>query len=128
LILKLIIFSTAIIFSRFEFSGKTPNSGVEVTEAKVVEAIPKSLEGDILQFAGSKKPDTDIDFAHAWEVLNDESSWKIATDKESTLVQDFGISSSEQLSYLDTDDIKELASKLKKVPARMLSSCYNINL
>ena len=93
-------------------------------ETQVVMATPKPIETQALHIAKAK---SNIDYNQAWEVINAESSWKVASERESALAQDFGITSAEHLRYLDANDIQEIAGKLKKVPARQLTTAFNLN-
>ena len=72
------------------------------------------------------EPKIEVDYDLAWEVLNDASSWRIASERESILAEEFGITSAKHLPYIETKDVQELASKLKKVPARQLTTFFNM--
>ena len=83
---------------------------------------------EISELTSKNERDAEFNFDKAWEVLHDEVSWKLPTDKEAVLTTEFGITEKEQLSYIYVNDVKELASKLKKIPAKILASCFNINI
>jgi hypothetical protein len=105
------------------FSGKVTDTPA-IADAKVEIVTPKPIEVQALQIPEAKMA---IDYNQAWEVLNAESSWKASSEKQAVLADEFGITSAEHLAHVDANDIQELASKLKKVPARQLTSCFNLH-
>jgi len=95
-----------------------------ISEAKVVAAVPKTSEIAIEMASSQRK---DIDFVQGWEVLNEANSWLMASEKNDLLCEAYGITTAEELEFLQASDIKTLAGKLKIVPARKLLAIFNLN-
>ena len=54
----------------------------------------------------------------AWDHLNDDKSWMVASEKNDVLTESYGLTSWEDLAFVTSEEIEDLMGRLKTVPAR----------
>ena len=97
----------------------TPNS-IEST----VKAGSEVHHQSVIQSFGVYSSRDHQDLKLAWDIINDEESWKDGTEKENVLKRELGIKGPKDLTYMQEQDVQLIMGKLLTIPARRLATAW----
>ena len=106
--------------------SNTPQSAIKI-ENPPTKSVAE-MKPELGVSAETKTDDKPRNLQLAWDHINDDKAWTVASEKTSVLTEQFGISCSEDLSFLTKKEIEDLMGKLKTVPARKFENYMSYSL
>jgi hypothetical protein len=114
--------------SAMDDSGAPPSSYPTSNQKTAASSVEKceSITTSPMVVADQGTPAAEVDkLESAWDLLANDSSWIVTSDKSAMLVDTFGFEKASDLAFLQPEDVQELKTKLKLIPARKFENYFS---